>query len=469
MVVHAFIHKLPFFFCKQEPLDSYDSKEGKNAPEQSPSPPSVSFTKRQQRQRRSKRTLFGKQYQEESDIVQEEHDENRTAQHQQQYCSHSNETSTTRLVDTEPLHQPKHIRFSEPHEAEGQEQRQQQQQKERPTRRRRSSTNTTTTTSGSALTATSTTTPTLTNIVARTKSICNDVLISIVPPNIQYQLLPHLFLDTKSKQQRCTNSNDEHDLTNTAPTSANDSPTIGINHVETNTGFSNKGSESSKRRRLNDDCSKSKQQQQEKLRQIRLLTSFRIHELMDHATNDYSDNPYQRIVLRIIHFIYTIIQHYIQEVLQLISIIPMALWPMAMAIFITFPLIPILIVPIISIVLQYSTILYQNFVIPTPKHAMELVDWIYEAVDRWWTRFVGTAFQSSSSSSTSKDVIRTRTRTAIAVSLATNYVVAQSKATNNNNSSSSSPSSSKSNAITPTSLLLSSIKGPPNNNQKKNM
>jgi hypothetical protein len=142
----------------------------------------------------------------------------------------------------------------------------------------------------------------------------------------------------------------------------------------------------------------------------RLVNSFRIESMHERSEWNQSYFP-------ILHLVWQLLQQWYHQMERLVRPMPLILWPLLLLLTFVFPMLPLVVVPLATLVYHHGAQLYANFAVPTPERVLEFVHWIYHIVTGWWTRFVGRARWNPDDDATQD--IRTRKRTALAVSLAT--------------------------------------------------
>jgi hypothetical protein len=143
----------------------------------------------------------------------------------------------------------------------------------------------------------------------------------------------------------------------------------------------------------------------------RLVNSFRVESMHEHSEWNQSYFPIFRLFWRLL-------QQWYHQMEQLVRPMPLILWPSLLLLTFFFPMLPLVVIPLATLVYHYGAQLYRNLVIPTPERVMEFVNWIYHIVTGWWTRFVGRARLDPCDEDDDTRDIRVRKRTALAVSLA---------------------------------------------------
>jgi hypothetical protein len=118
------------------------------------------------------------------------------------------------------------------------------------------------------------------------------------------------------------------------------------------------------------------------------------------------------------------IQEWYQQVQFLMVHVPLVVWPVVLVWTMMMPMIPLVVLPISTMVYQYGSIVYHNIVVPTPERVMEFMSWLHATIYHWWIRFVGRVTMTTNDNDGGGDAqcranIQTRRRTALALSIAT--------------------------------------------------
>ena len=120
----------------------------------------------------------------------------------------------------------------------------------------------------------------------------------------------------------------------------------------------------------------------------------------------------------IFHLLLHLFQQWYQQMERIVQYMPILLWPFLLLLTLFFPMLPIVVLPTVTLVYHYGLQLYRTCVIPTPDQVLEYIHWLYSIVSGWWMRFVGRARGLDEDDDNGRE-IRIRKRTALAVSLAT--------------------------------------------------